>query len=63
MDLSFSTLAGLGGSVVEGILEFGAQIAQVIGPEFDLLSFDPRGKVPLNSSQSIPPFLIVENPI
>jgi hypothetical protein len=41
---------GLGGSGVEGILEFGAQIAQVIGPEFDFLSFDPRGEVPLNSS-------------
>ena len=34
---------GPGGSGVEGILIFGAQIAQAVGPEFDVLSFDPRG--------------------
>ena len=34
---------GPGGSGVEGILGFGAQISQAVGPEFDILSFDPRG--------------------
>ncbi|KIM37584.1 hypothetical protein M413DRAFT_448385 [Hebeloma cylindrosporum] len=34
---------GQGGSGVEGILELGSQLAQVIGPEFDLVGFDPRG--------------------
>lgn len=34
---------GPGGSGVEGILGFGAQISEAVGPEFDVLSFDPRG--------------------
>jgi len=39
---------GPGGSGVEGILDFGAQIAQIVGPEFDVLSFDPRGMTTTN---------------
>ncbi|KDR84381.1 hypothetical protein GALMADRAFT_237210 [Galerina marginata CBS 339.88] len=34
---------GPGGSGVDGITGFGAQIAAVVGPEFDVVSFDPRG--------------------
>ncbi|KIM37592.1 hypothetical protein M413DRAFT_257941 [Hebeloma cylindrosporum] len=34
---------GPGGSGVEAILGFGAQISKAVGPEFDVLSFDPRG--------------------
>jgi len=34
---------GGAGSGVEGILEFGTQISQAVGPEFDVLGFDPRG--------------------
>ncbi|KDR73268.1 hypothetical protein GALMADRAFT_727774 [Galerina marginata CBS 339.88] len=43
---------GLGGSGVEAMLEFGSQLAPVIGPNFDVVSFDPRGaanSVPLIS--------------
>ncbi|KDR86162.1 hypothetical protein GALMADRAFT_132746 [Galerina marginata CBS 339.88] len=34
---------GPGGSGVQGIAAFGAQIATAVGPEFDVVSFDPRG--------------------
>lgn len=37
---------GPGGSGVDQILQRGDQFATVIGPQFDMVGFDPRGKCP-----------------
>ncbi|KAF9471396.1 hypothetical protein BDN70DRAFT_998638 [Pholiota conissans] len=36
---------GLGGSGVDAMLQLGTQLATVIGPEFDIVSFDPRAQL------------------
>ncbi|KAF8956647.1 alpha/beta-hydrolase [Flammula alnicola] len=46
---------GPGGSGVQAIVEMGAQLSAAIGPEFDVLSFDPRGVA--NSTPAISFFL------
>jgi hypothetical protein len=44
---------GSGGNGIEFILEFGPEISSVIGPQFDILSFDPRGSIFFTTS---PPY-------
>ncbi|KAJ7083196.1 Alpha/Beta hydrolase protein [Mycena belliarum] len=34
---------GPGGSGVDAVLSIGAQLATIVGPEFDVIGFDPRG--------------------
>jgi len=37
------TQGGLGGSGTDSVTEVGSGIAQIVGPEYDIVGFDPRG--------------------
>lgn len=41
---SFRDLGGPGGSGVQYIMQFGSYFRDIIGPAYDLVGFDPRGK-------------------
>jgi hypothetical protein len=42
MKYSHKHTGGPGGSGVDYILEIGALASQILGPEYDLIGFDPR---------------------
>lgn len=44
---------GPGGSGVGWILSTGEKLARVVGPEFDILGFDPRGEFTIVASSLV----------
>ncbi|KAF7360212.1 hypothetical protein MVEN_00750000 [Mycena venus] len=48
---------GPGGSGVDFIAIGGSKLAQIVGPEFDIVGFDPRGKPVLHPLSSVIPIL------